>query len=67
MPMSASSIVPMPTTKLESVEHHADADRLEHRYRPADAVPHAVRGSPIPHYADSPDAETRTTAISEVT
>ena len=59
----------MPTTVLEPMEHTADVTVacLEHRYRPADVVSHAVRGSPIPHYADSPDAEIRTTAISEVT
>jgi len=28
----------MPPIVLVSMEHHADADHLEHRYRPADAV-----------------------------
>ena len=58
--------LPMPTMELEPMEHRADA-HLEYRCRRADAVSHAVRGSPIPHYADSPDAGFRTTAISEVT
>jgi hypothetical protein len=52
---------------MSTMELHADADRLEHCYRPADAMSRAVRGFPIPHYADSPDAKTCTTAISEVT
>ena len=59
---------------LESTEHHADADdgsradiRLEHRHRRADGVPRDGRRSPIPHYVDSADAKTRTTAKTAVT
>ena len=57
----------MPPIVLVSMEHHADADRLEHRYRPADVTRRDGHHPPIPHYPDSPDAEIRTTAISEVT
>ena len=60
----------MPTTVLEPTELPADliAARLEHGHRPADAeLRRPEPFPPIPHYADSPDAKTCTTAIPEVT
>jgi len=48
------------------IDLQADA-RLEHLHHHADRVIRAGRRSPIPRYADSTDAEFRTTAISEVT
>jgi hypothetical protein len=59
----------MPTMELEPMELPTDVTnaRLEHLHRHADRVRRPVLHPPIPHYADSPDAEIRTTAISEVT
>ena len=60
----------MPMTVLEPTEVDADATdaRLEHGHRPSTPSSDAPEPiPPIPHYADSPDPETCTTAISEVT
>ena len=43
------------------------AVRLEHRHRLADVIRRNGRRSLIPHYADTADAKTRTTANLAVT
>jgi hypothetical protein len=52
---------------LTGLDADATDARLEHGHRLADGVRRDARHLPIPHYADSLDAETRTTAKTAVT
>ena len=65
--MPTDTCAPMPTAANEPTELHADLIdvRLEHDRRIADAeLRRPEPFPPIPHYAISPDAKTRTTAVS---